>query len=202
MTDSGIAQQVDPRAVVRGLVTDVTPHDALEADHRAWMLDWIDSGAQLFRVEKPATPPKHLAVYAVLLDEASRSVMLVAHILAQKWLMPGGHVDEGEDPRETVLRELQEELQIAPQFHRAFGDAPAFLTVTWTVPPFSHHDATLWFVFDADRSVPVIPDPREFSEVRWWSLDAPEGYSGGDFDPGFSRFLDKLSAHLSSHYAQ
>lgn len=199
MIDSELAQRVDPRAVVRGLVTDVVPHDDLESEHRAWMLEWIDSGAQLFRMEKPATPPKHLAVYAVLLDEPSRSVMLVAHILAQRWLMPGGHVDEGEDPRATVVRELQEELQISPPFHRAFGDAPAFLTVTWTTPPFSHHDATMWFVFEADRSVPVVPDPREFSDLRWWSLDAPEAFSGEGFDPGFRRFLDKLSSHLSLH---
>ncbi|WP_433228830.1 NUDIX domain-containing protein [Actinomadura formosensis] len=107
-----------PRGVVRNLVTGVSPFDEREAADRQWMLDWIQSGAPLFRTEKPANPPEHLAVYAALVDEDSRSVMLVDHVKAKAWLMPGGHVDPNEDPRQTIVRELDEELRIAPSFIR------------------------------------------------------------------------------------
>jgi 8-oxo-dGTP diphosphatase len=92
---------IAPRSVVRDLVTGVSPHDLLEERDRQWILDWIDSGAQLFRLAKPATPPQHLAVYAALLDEESGSLLYVHHAKAKAFLMPGGHVDDGEDPRHT-----------------------------------------------------------------------------------------------------
>jgi 8-oxo-dGTP pyrophosphatase MutT (NUDIX family) len=47
--------------------------------------------------------------------------MLVDHIKAGCWLLPGGHVDDGEDPRVTVVREAEEELAIAARFHPGLG---------------------------------------------------------------------------------
>lgn len=133
-----------PRLVVRALVEGVSPHDALEARDRQWMLDWVDSGAPLFRLAKPATPPQHLAVYAALVDEQRESVMLVHHVKAKAWLLPGGHADPGENPCRTVLREADEELGISPRFHPVCDSAPFFLTVTQTRGADSHTDVTLF----------------------------------------------------------
>ncbi len=47
--------------------------------------------------------------------------MLVDHVKARLWLFPGGHVDDGEDPRTMVLREAAEELGIDGKFHPRFG---------------------------------------------------------------------------------
>lgn len=184
-----------PRAAVRELVTGVRPYDYREAEDRRWMIEWIDSGAQLFRLEKPAHPPKHLAVYAALIDENSRSVMLIDHAKARAWLMPGGHVDPDEDPRRTVVRELDEELGIAPPFHPATGSAPLFLTVTQTRGADSHTDVTLWFVFQADRQAPIVPDPMEISAVQWRELDSSD-WAAEEFDPGMARFAAKLTQTL------
>ncbi|MGI5292672.1 NUDIX domain-containing protein [Nonomuraea polychroma] len=186
----------EPRSLLRALVAGVAPHDAKEAADRQWMLDWVDSGAQLYRLAKPATPPQHLAVYAALVDEHRRSVMLVDHVKAKAWVMPGGHVDEGEDPRRTVVRELDEELRITPRFHPAFGSAPMFLTVTQTRGADSHTDVTLWFVFEGDQQVPITPDAAEFTDVRWFGLDDGTCWAAGQFDPGMARFMAKLSAAL------
>ncbi|MGH3830639.1 MAG: NUDIX domain-containing protein [Pseudonocardiaceae bacterium] len=60
------------------------------------------------------------------------------HVKAGLWLFPGGHVDDGEDPRLTVLREAAEELRIDGVFHPWFGDDPLFLTVTKTRGEHSH----------------------------------------------------------------
>lgn len=114
-----------PRSVIDDLVSRVSPFDGQEADDQVDIRRWVGSGAPLFRVRPPAEPPWHLAVYFALLDECSRAVMLVDHLKAGCWLLPGGHVDEGEDPRRTVAREAAEELGITARFHEEFGAGEA-----------------------------------------------------------------------------
>ncbi|HET6833936.1 MAG TPA: hypothetical protein VFH30_08700 [Acidimicrobiales bacterium] len=60
------------------------------------------SGAPIWRTAKPATPPKHLVAYFVLVDSAAHSCLLVDHRLADLWLPTGGHVEPGEDLASTV----------------------------------------------------------------------------------------------------
>jgi 8-oxo-dGTP pyrophosphatase MutT (NUDIX family) len=144
----------------------------------------------------PVTPPQHLAVYFALLDERDRSLMLVDHIKAGCWLLPGGHVDDGEDPRTTVVREAQEELGIDVRFHERLGDHPFFLSVTKTRGPHTHSDVTMWFVLHGDRGQVVTPDPGEFRGVGWFGLDEPVDWTADHFDPHMARFVTKLSAAL------
>jgi 8-oxo-dGTP diphosphatase len=187
------------RTVIGDLVTAVPALDPKEAADQAEILRWVSSGAQLFRVESPATPPKHLVVYCALLDEADSSLLLVDHMKAKCWLLPGGHVDEGEDPRWTAERETFEELAITPKFNDRFGgDKPFFLTITQTRGAQSHTDVTLWFVLHGDRHAEIRPDPREFNAVQWLRLDDQVDWSGAHFDPQMHRFVAKLTAARDS----
>ncbi|WP_198152980.1 NUDIX domain-containing protein [Pseudofrankia sp. DC12] len=178
------------------LVVGVTPLDEHEALDRAATLRWVRSGAPLFRVARPATPDKHLCVYSALFDEARRSVLLVDHVKAGLWLFPGGHVDDGEDPRAAVLREAAEELRISGTFHPRFGDEPLFLTVTRTRGEHSHTDVSFWFVLAADQDMRIEADPREANGVRWLHLDDPSQWANDWFDPHMDRFRAKLLARL------
>ena len=90
------------RYSIRGEVASIKPLDEVERIHQADALAWIDSGAPLCRTAKPATPPKHLVSYFAVVDEDN--ILLVDHKSAQLWLPPGGHVEPGEHPRETVKR--------------------------------------------------------------------------------------------------
>lgn len=187
-----------PRAVVHDLVAGVVPLDEHEARDKATTLRWVRSGAPLCRIVRPATPEQHLCVYFALFDEARRTVLLVDHVKAGLWLLPGGHVDEGEDPRTTVLREASEELRIDGEFHPRFGDDPLFLTVTKTRGEHSHTDVSFWFVLAADQGMRIEADPREANEVRWFALDDPQEWAHDRFDPHMARFRDKLLARLGT----
>jgi 8-oxo-dGTP diphosphatase len=185
------------RALVSERVIATVPFDEKEASDQAAILDWIASGDPLFRTVPPKTPPKHLAVYFALVDDVNRSVMLVDHIKAQAWLLPGGHVDDGEDPQWSAEREAGEELGITPKFHEKLGDGqPFFLSVNKTRGEHSHTDVVLWFAFRGDSSTVFRADEREFKETRWFSVDDRTDWSAGCFDPQMSRFIQKLRSSL------
>src|SRR5687767_6375732 len=103
-TDAAVEQNPSThmRAVVRAELEAIVPFDALESEHLSDALDWVDSGAELFRVAQPATPPKHLVSYFAVVD--SEHILLVDHKNAQLWLPAGGHVEPLEHPRATVER--------------------------------------------------------------------------------------------------
>lgn len=176
------------RAAIRREVASIRPLDDLEEIHQADTLAWIDSGAPLCRTEKPATPPKHLVSYFAVVD--GRNILLVDHKSAQRWLPPGGHVESGELPRETVARELFEELKIVPR-HEIME--PLMVTCTTTVGLTAGHvDVSLWYVVMADRNQELQFDRQEFARVKWFR------YSGAPLDrsdPHLARFLAKLNSN-------
>jgi 8-oxo-dGTP diphosphatase len=185
----------EPRQSIRDLAAGVIPADSIEADQQAQILAWIDSGAPLFRVVKPATPPQHLAVYFALFDDSDRSIMLVDHVKSQAVLLAGGHVDDQEDPRVSVVREADEELRLDAKFHDVAGDRPLFLSVTQTRGQDSHTDVTLWFVVAASRHQQLEADADEFTAINWLPLDSTN-WTAEHFDPHMARFVAKLIAAL------
>jgi 8-oxo-dGTP diphosphatase len=98
-------------------------------------------------------------------------------------------VEPGEHPRETVVRELFEELRIVPA-HEI--DEPLMVTCTTTVGLAAGHvDVSLWYVVAVDRSQSIQFDHQEFSGVKWFGYsDLPLHRS----DPHLGRFLAKLTS--------
>lgn len=84
------------RAQIRETVAAITPLDPAETQAQASVLEWIDSAAPVFRDHGPV-PPRHLAVYFAVLDEARRTVLQVDHIKAAAWVFPGGHAADPDD---------------------------------------------------------------------------------------------------------
>ncbi len=178
------------RTEIKLLAGKIQPLDEVEANHIAFVKEWIDSGAEIFRIEKPATPDTHLVAYFLLIDESEQKLLLVEHKKANLWLPAGGHVEPNEHPRETVAREIVEELGIKADF--AF-EAPFFLTVTQTVGNESRHtDVSFWYILRAGMTDPMQYDEREFHSIRWFSKDAiPFDQS----DPHMKRLIQKLTLH-------
>jgi 8-oxo-dGTP diphosphatase len=178
------------RAAIRSELESISPLDALESQHRREALAWVDSGAPLFRIEKPATPPQHLVSYFAVVD--GESILLVDHKNAQLWLPPGGHVEPGEHPRDTVIREIREELGFAPA-HPI--ESPLMVTCTATVGlTAGHTDVSLWYVIHAAKNQAMTYDAHEFSGIKWFGYsEAPVDRS----DPHLERFMRKLRSNNS-----
>lgn len=176
------------RESIRREVTSIAPVDELEMEHIRRALEWIDSGAELCRLEKPATPSIHLVSYFVVVDH--EHILLVDHKNAQLWLPTGGHVEPGEHPRSTVRRELYEELGIFLENEIA---PPTMITCTETVGlTAGHTDVSLWYVVQGSRELAVSFDAEEFNSVSWFHYESiPFNRS----DPHMKRFVSKLRSH-------
>lgn len=177
------------RLQIREEIASIQPCDSTEKQVLSDALAWVDGNADLFRTVKPATPPKHLVSYFVVVD--GDHVLLVDHIKSGLWLPSGGHVEPGEHPRTTVAREIVEELGIPADF---VWPEPQFITATTTVGLTAGHvDVSLWYVVRGDRSQHLDFDLEEFTQVRWFTRkDVPKKGT----EPELGRFLKKLEGAL------
>lgn len=174
------------RLQIRREVASICPFDDEETS--AWhdTLAWIDSGVEICRIQKPATPPKHLVSYFVIMD--GDHILLGDHIISGRLLPPGGHVEPGEHPRTTVERECLEELGLRADFARS---GPQFLTSAVTVGKTpGHTDITLWYLLNGDKTRSLDFDRQEYTMIHWLHRDEiPVERT----DPNLPRFLKKLA---------
>ncbi len=173
------------RNKIRNEVASILPMDNKELSTQTEILQWIDSGVELCRIQKPDIPPKHLIAYFALID--GDHILLVDHINAELWLPTGGHVDPNEHPRDTVLREAKEELGIDGEF---LLQKPILITCTETVGKTAGHtDVSIWYALKGSRKMNFHYDDSEFSQVRWFHKDeVPLDRT----DPEMKRFMKKL----------
>ena len=180
------------RSAIRAVIAAIEPFDEVEATHRIEALAWVDGGAPLHRLAKPATPPEHLVSYSLLLDVERQMALLVDHRLAGLWLPTGGHVEPGEEPVDTARRELEEELGVRPPFHPVSGSRPFFITRTRTRGQGEHTDVSLWYLFAGSSDEAITADPDEFIDAAWWPLANVVHGPSTRFDPHLPRLVSKL----------
>ncbi|GAB3887574.1 NUDIX domain-containing protein [Microbispora bryophytorum] len=111
-----------------------------------------------------ASVPRIRAGAGALLRDDEGRVLVVHPVYKDGWEIPGGIVEAGESPASALLRELREELGIAPQVGR-------LACVDW-VPPAPPWDAGLMFVFDAgvltDSQIAALRlQPEELDEYAF-----------------------------------
>lgn len=77
------------------------------------------------------------------------------------WLLPGGHVEEGEGTDEAAVREVWEEAGIA--IYEDYDSGPIGMHVKTSVP----HFAAVYRV--AARAIPVlgVKDPEDGRRIKW-----------------------------------
>ncbi len=121
--------------------------------------------------------------------------LLVFHKKLRLWLAPGGHVDEGELPEETVLREVSEETGLTARIvgERRSPD-PANGKVRYLLSPrhiqledipgpggFHQHIDLIYFCKAVAGAVRLAPEEHE--DIRWFSETDLAGGSLGEALP-------------------
>jgi len=123
-------------------------------------------GIHVMRVYWFIARPRTRGVKVVLRNDGR--VLLVRHTYGDRdWDLPGGTANRNEDPADTVVREMREELGVSPMTLRAMR------ATNWR--PSRKRDEVTLFVADVpDRELRV--EAAEIAATRWVSPDAiPDG---------------------------
>ena len=85
------------------------------------------------------------------------------------WDVFGGHIEPGEQPEQTLIRELQEELDITPTQWLELETIHDSIPARDAMPP---HDLVVYFYCVTKwKGEPVNRQPEEHTVIQWFSYD-------------------------------
>lgn len=83
----------------------------------------------------------------------------------EAWQIPGGGMEFGETPEQTLAREMQEELGVSC---RILFPLPIAKTAVWQ-KPHPHHVTLLTYIVSVDDQTPTLNDP-ETADWKWMTI--------------------------------
>jgi 8-oxo-dGTP pyrophosphatase MutT (NUDIX family) len=147
---------------VRAAVENHAPSDEREITSKSAFLVALD---HLPRPLDRLADPTHVTASGIVVGP--RGTVLHRHKRLHTWLQPGGHLDEGEAPWDTAIRETREETGIVGR-QPASGPTLVHLDVHPAPPGHIHLD--LRYLVETSQ-VALRPGPGESGDVRWFSWD-------------------------------
>lgn len=119
-------------------------------------------------------PNRQFCASAYIIDPSTKKILLVRHKDYDRWTQPGGHIEEGEIPEETAVREAFEETGVKIKI---LGDH--FPREDDYIRPLgiqrnrsSHGDTFIDIIYPA---VPIrdmaLKMNEESSNIQWFSRD-------------------------------
>lgn len=126
------------------------------------------------------------------------SKVLLEREPGKHWKFPGGHIEPGETPIDTLCREAKEELDINIDFidsNLLFNEGPKAHSIPNPVQSFSEEVEKDSHLNDFHINMGMIylvtttdePKPMEGQEVKWFSLDELEE---GDFFKAIKKLVE------------
>lgn len=108
--------------------------------------------------------PRHCTASAIIIGP--RGIILHRHKKLQKWIQPGGHIDNGESPWDCVIREAKEETGLTV-IHPSNG--PLLFNLSCH-DAFDHYHLDIRYLLLGQDTEPT-PPPGESQEVEWFQFE-------------------------------
>ncbi|MBL7078554.1 NUDIX domain-containing protein [Candidatus Shapirobacteria bacterium] len=145
-------------------------------------------------ISRDDNPVSHFVVFFLPYNPATKQVYLVFNLKIANglWLFPGGHIDQSESAKETLIREAREELGLKLNEEAI---KPPFLNTHTKAkdsrkPCVDHYD--IWYLIKTSGKDFVVTE-EEFVKPQWVSLDKAKELVT---EPTTTLALNKLSFYL------
>jgi len=108
----------------------------------------------------------HICSFFLPIHIPSKSLFLVHHKKARDWIPPGGHIEMGENPIDTIYREFAEELR-----YTLTDENIEFFTVSIkcicskNTSCKTHYD--FWYIVQMKQKIPFSFSQSEFINAKW-----------------------------------
>lgn len=109
----------------------------------------------------------HFCVGVLVTNRKERKIFVGHHIKSDHWMGAGGHMEKGESPLQTVIRECQEELNLKVTKANLF-DLTHFDDVNRRNCK-EHYD--FFYNVELGSTPKLIADKGEFHESGWFTFD-------------------------------
>ena len=143
----------------------------------------------------------HITASAMIINARDSTLLFIKHKGLDRWLQPGGHVDEDDESvLAAALREVNEETGIKPQnlnpLSHATDEQMPFDIDTHLIPAklsknepeHYHHDFRFLFIYKGDND--IVFNIQEAMGVKWETLEI------AGRDSGFNRSIGKIRAFI------
>lgn len=126
-------------------------------------------------------PIGHVTTSGFLVSEASRKLLLIYHLKLQRYLQPGGHVEDDDSLLASAMREIREEVGISGgglvlcqpddcpidiDPHRIPADLRRNLPEHW------HFDFRYLFKVTPEAEAAIVHQAEEVAHAEWFSWDS------------------------------
>ncbi len=115
----------------------------------------------------------HATASAWIVDDSNSHVLLLHHGKLNKWLQPGGHVEDDADILSASMREAREEtgVDVQPLSEKIFDVDIHEIPARPNEPAHFHYD--IRFLLVADRAAPLLVS-SESKDLAWVAIDEIE----------------------------
>ncbi len=115
----------------------------------------------------------HVTASAWIVDEWYSHALLLHHGKLNKWLQPGGHIEDDADILAASIREVREEtgVNVKPFSQKIFDVDIHEIPARPNEPAHFHYD--IRFLLIADRAAPLLVS-SESKDLAWMAIDEIE----------------------------